>query len=68
MVSFQTKSADCTFRRSCINFIGPWKVKVNGRQVEFNAMICIDMASTFAEDDKKTAEHIHGKFTQSWLC
>ena len=28
-----------------INLIGPWKVKVNGQQVEFNALICIDMAS-----------------------
>ncbi len=27
-----------------INLIGPWKVKVNGQQVEFNALTCIDMA------------------------
>jgi hypothetical protein len=28
-----------------IDLIGPWKVKVNGQQVEFNALTCIDMAS-----------------------
>jgi hypothetical protein len=28
-----------------INLIGPWKVKVNGGQVEFNALTCIDAAS-----------------------
>ncbi len=27
-----------------INLIGPWKVKVNGQQVEFNALTCIDTA------------------------
>ncbi len=28
-----------------INLIGPWKEKVNGWQVDFNALTCIDMAS-----------------------
>jgi hypothetical protein len=28
-----------------IDFIGPWKVIVNGRQVDFNALTCIDTAS-----------------------
>jgi hypothetical protein len=28
-----------------INLIEPWKVKVNGQQVELNALTCIDMAS-----------------------
>ncbi len=54
-----------------INLIGPWKVKVNGQQVEFNALTCIDTASILVElthIDNKTAEHIHDKFTQSWLC
>ena len=27
-----------------IILIGPWKVKVNGQQVEFNALTCIDTA------------------------
>jgi hypothetical protein len=25
-----------------INLSGPWKIKVNGQQVEFNALTCID--------------------------
>ncbi len=54
-----------------IDLIGPWKVKLNGRQVEFNAFTCIDTASNVVElirVDNKTAKHIRDKFTQSWLC
>ncbi len=54
-----------------IDLIGPWKVKVNGPQVEFNALTCIDMALNLVElirVDNKTAEHIHDKFIKSWLC
>ncbi len=54
-----------------IDLIGPWKVKVNGQQVEFNALTCIDMASNLVElirVENKTAKHIRDKFTQSWLC
>ena len=54
-----------------IDLIGPWKVKINGQQVEFNALTCIDTASNLVElirIDNKTAKHIHDKFTQSWLC
>jgi hypothetical protein len=54
-----------------INLIGPWKVKVNGQQVELNALTCIDMALNLVKlirIDNKTAKHICDKFTQSWLC
>jgi hypothetical protein len=54
-----------------INLIGPWKVKVNGQQVEFNALTCIDTALNLVKlihIDNKTADHIRDKFTQSWLC
>ncbi len=54
-----------------INLIGPWKVKVNGQQVEFNALAYIDTASNLVQlirVDNKTAEHIRDKFMQSWLC
>jgi hypothetical protein len=54
-----------------INLIRPWKGIVNGQQVEFNALTCIDTASNFVElirVDNKTAKHIRDKFTQSWLC
>ncbi len=53
-----------------INLIGPWKVKVNGRQVEFNALACIDMALNLVgliHVDNKTAKHICDKFMQNWL-
>ncbi len=51
--------------------IGPWKVKVNGQQVQFNALTCIDRASNLVKlihVDNKTVEHIRDKFRQSWLC
>eukprot|EP00804_Cyclotella_cryptica_P015823 CCRYP_006328-RE/>CCRYP_006328-RE protein AED:0.09 eAED:0.09 QI:0/-1/0/1/-1/1/1/0/883 len=54
-----------------IDLIGPWKVKVNGRQVEVNALTCIDTASNLVEliwIENKTAKHIRDKFMQSWLC
>ncbi len=54
-----------------IDLIGPWKVKVNGQQVELNALTCIDMAFNLVElihIDNKTAKHVCDKFTQSWLC
>ena len=54
-----------------INLIGPWKVKVNGQQVELNALTCIDTALNLVKlirIDNKTAKQIHDKFTQSWLC
>ncbi len=47
------------------------KVKVNGQQVEFNALTCIDMALDLIKlirIDNKTAKHIHDKFTHRWLC
>jgi hypothetical protein len=54
-----------------INLIRPWKFTVDGQQVEFNALTCSDTASNLVElirVDNKTAEHIHDKFMQSWLC
>ncbi len=54
-----------------IDLIGPWEVKVNGQQVEFNALTCIDAALNQVKlicVDNKAAEHLRDKFTQSWLC
>ena len=50
--------------------IGSWKVKVNGRQFEFNGLKCIETGSNLVElvwIKNKTAEHIHYKLMQSWL-
>jgi hypothetical protein len=49
-----------------INLIGPWKVKLNGQQVEFNALTCIGTALNLVKlirVDNKTAKHIRDKFT-----
>jgi hypothetical protein len=49
------------WEKVAINLIGPWKVKVNGQQVDFNALTCIDMALNLVEliyIDNKTATHI----------
>ncbi len=54
-----------------ISLIGPWKVMVNGQQVAFNELTCIDTALNLVElirIDNKTAKHMRDKFTQSWLC
>ncbi len=54
-----------------IDLIGPWKVKVNGGQGEFNALTCIDTALNLVKlirVDNKTADYIRDKLMQSWLC
>ncbi len=54
-----------------IDLIGPWKVKVGNKLVEFNALTCIDTASNLVElvrIDNKTSDHIRDKFSQTWLC
>ncbi len=59
------------WEKVAIILIGPWKDKINGQQVEFNALTCIDTASNLVElirIDNKTAEHVRDKLTQSWLC
>ncbi len=62
------RGAFATWEEVTINLIGPWKVKVNGQQVEFNALTCIDTASNLVKlicIDNKTAKHICDKLTQS---
>ncbi len=50
-----------TWEEVAIDLIGQWKVKVNGRQVEFNALTCIDMALNLVKlisvDNKTAACH-----------
>ena len=53
-----------------VDLIGPWKVKVRGKMVEFNALTCIDTASNLVElirVDNKTSAHVRNKFVQCWL-
>ena len=54
-----------------VDLIGPWKVKVSGCVVEFNALTCIDTASNLVElirIDKKSSPHVTHKFEQAWLA
>jgi len=54
-----------------VDIITPWKIKVNGRVVEFNALTCIYIASNLVElikIDEKTSVHVKEKFKQVWLA
>lgn len=53
-----------------IDLIGPWKVRVNDQEVEFNALTCIDPVTNLVElvrIDNKTSAHISNKFEDTWL-
>ena len=53
-----------------IDLIGPWNVLVNGMEVEFNALTCIDPVTNLVElarISRKTAKHIAQKFENCWL-
>ena len=50
-----------------IDLIGPSRVKVNNRKVEFNALTCVNTESNLVElvrIDNKSSCHIHN-FSQS---
>jgi hypothetical protein len=71
MVSYPKEVRIAPWEEVTIKLTGPWKVKVDGGQVELNVLTCIDMASNLVKlirVDKKTVEHICDKFTQNWLC
>eukprot|EP00804_Cyclotella_cryptica_P022336 CCRYP_015615-RA/>CCRYP_015615-RA protein AED:0.38 eAED:0.38 QI:0/0/0/1/0/0/3/0/178 len=51
-----------------INLIGPWTVKVNRHNIEFNVLSCINNAFNLVElvrTDNKTLLHIRNKFMRS---
>lgn len=53
-----------------VDLIGPWQVKVNGINVEFNALTVIDPATNLVEMvriERKTAEHVAQKYSNCWL-
>jgi len=54
-----------------VDLIGPWKIDVNGQELELNALTCIDTTTNLVEltrIDHKNSTHIRDKFTQTWLC
>ena len=53
-----------------VDLICPWKIKVNGRVVEFNALTCIDTASNLIKlirIDEKTPVHVTKKSSKFGL-
>ncbi len=71
MVSYPNKRCGLhPGKKSPYQLIRPWKVKVNGQQVEFNALTYIDMTLNLVKLIRvinKTAKHIRDKFRQSVL-
>jgi transposase InsO family protein len=54
-----------------VDLIGPWKIEINNKVVEFNALTCIDPVTNLVElvrVDSKTAAHVQQKFQNSWLA
>lgn len=53
-----------------IDLIGPWKIDVQGVEVEFKALTCIDPVTNLVElirIDNKTAAHVSQQFENCWL-
>jgi hypothetical protein len=54
-----------------VDLIGPWKIPINNRTYEFNALTCIDMVTNLTGlvriDNKKSA-HVREKFEHCWLA
>ena len=54
-----------------VDLIGPWRIPINDRLYEFNALTCIDPVTNLTElvrIDSKTSEHVRMKFEQCWLA
>ena len=54
-----------------VDLIGPWKIQVHGKPVEFNALTCIDTALNLVElirIDNKSCPHVTEKFKQAWIA
>ena len=53
-----------------IDLIGPWRLTINGIEILFNALTCIDPVTNLTElirIDNKTSEHITQQFENVWL-
>eukprot|EP00957_Ditylum_brightwellii_P044319 3362573-Ditylum_brightwellii.AAC.1 len=54
-----------------VDLIGPWRMQVNGQEVEFNALTCIDPVTNLVEMirlDNKTSGHVARQFENIWLA
>jgi hypothetical protein len=53
-----------------VDLIGPWKVKIDQEEIEFNALTCIDPVTNLVEIiriNNKTSVHIAQQFENLWL-
>ena len=53
-----------------VDLIGPWKIQVNGQELIFHALTCIDPVTNLTElvwIDNKSAAHVGMKFENTWL-
>ena len=53
-----------------VDLIGPWKIDINGQEVEFSALTSIDMVTNLVElirIENRTSNHVAQQFENSWL-
>ena len=53
-----------------VDLIGPWKIDLNGVEIEFKALTCIDPVTNLVEImrvENQTAEHVAQQFENAWL-
>ena len=58
------------FQECAVDLIGPWPVKINGKEHTFLASRIIDLVTNLTElvrIDNKESEHVARKFAQTWL-
>jgi transposase InsO family protein len=54
-----------------VDLIGPWRISINGQELEFNALTCIDPVTNLVElvrIQNKTAAHVGMIFENTWLA
>ena len=58
------------FQECAVDLIGPWPVKIHGKEHTFLALTIIDPVTNLTElvrIDNKESEHVARKFAQMWL-
>lgn len=59
------------FTEVAVDLIGPWAITLNGQDITFLALTCIDPVTCLVElvrVDNKTAAHVGMKFENTWLA
>eukprot|EP00957_Ditylum_brightwellii_P133899 10210724-Ditylum_brightwellii.AAC.1 len=58
------------WNKNAIDQIRPWRIKSRGEEIEFNALMCIDVVSNLVEMirvESKTAEYVAQQYENCWL-